>query len=50
MFPILSRCMNTPARINPDVAGFPRVAAWWTFILIDMVWGSTVCVLSHRYK
>lgn len=31
-------------------AGFPHVAAWWTFILIDMVWGATVCVLSHRYK
>ena len=31
-------------------AGFPHIAAWWTVILIDMVWGASVCVLSRRYK
>jgi len=33
-----------------DFAGFPHIAAWWTFIVIDMVWGVTSCVLWCRYK
>ena len=31
-------------------AGFSHIPAWWTFILIDMVWGATSCVLWQRYK
>lgn len=33
-----------------EFAGFPHIAAWWTFVLIDMVWGAYGCVLWHRYK
>lgn len=33
-----------------DFAGFPHVAAWWTFVLIDLVWAGTGCVLWRRYK
>jgi len=33
-----------------DFAGFPHVAAWWTFVLIDIVWAATGCVLWRRYK
>lgn len=31
-------------------AGFPHIAAWWTFVLIDLVWGAYGCVLWCRYK
>src|SRR5579871_4093545 len=33
-----------------DFAGFPHLAAWWYFVLIDMVWGAACCVLWKRYK
>jgi len=33
-----------------DFAGFPHVPAWWYFVMIDMVWGASSCVLWKRYK
>lgn len=33
-----------------DFAGLPHIPAWWTFVVIDMVWGATACVLWRRYK
>jgi hypothetical protein len=33
-----------------DFAGFPHIPAWWTFVIIDVVWGATGCVLWRRYK
>lgn len=33
-----------------DFAGFPHIPAWWTFVVIDLVWGATSCVLWCRYK
>ncbi|HEY3859883.1 MAG TPA: hypothetical protein VGM47_09795 [Gammaproteobacteria bacterium] len=33
-----------------DFAGFPHIPAWWTFVIIDMVWGASSCVLWCRYK
>ena len=33
-----------------DFAGFPHIAAWWTFVVIDLVWGVTSCVLWCRYR
>ena len=33
-----------------EFAGLPHIAAWWTFVLIDIVWGATSCVLWRRYK
>lgn len=33
-----------------DLAGFPMVSAWWGFVLLDLVWGATVCILFRRYK
>jgi hypothetical protein len=33
-----------------DFAGFPHIPAWWTFVIIDLVWGATSCVLWCRYK
>lgn len=31
-------------------AGFPHIAAWWTFVLIDVVWGAVSSLLFRRYK
>ncbi len=33
-----------------DFAGLPHIPAWWTFVVIDMVWGATGCVLWRRYR
>jgi len=33
-----------------DFAGLPHIPAWWTFVVIDIVWGATHCVLRNRYK
>lgn len=33
-----------------DFAGFPHIPAWWTFVVIDIVWGVTSSVLWCRYK
>ena len=33
-----------------DLAGFPHFSAWWTFVVIDMIWGATSCILWRRYK
>jgi len=33
-----------------DFAGFPHIPAWWTFVVIDLVWGASSCVLWCRYK
>lgn len=33
-----------------EFAGLPHIAAWWTFIVIDVVWGATHCILRYRYK
>ena len=33
-----------------DFAGFPHIPAWWTFVVIDLVWGATSCLLWYRYK
>ncbi len=33
-----------------DFAGFPHIPAWWTFVLIDIVWGVSSCLLWWRYK
>jgi hypothetical protein len=33
-----------------DFAGFPHIPAWWTFVIIDLVWGATSCLLWYRYK
>ena len=33
-----------------DFAGFPHIAAWWTFVVIDMVWAGAGVVLWRRYK
>ena len=33
-----------------DLAGFPHFSAWWTFVVIDMIWGPTSCILWRRYK
>lgn len=33
-----------------DFAGLPHIPAWWTFVLIDMVWGASSCVMWCRYK
>jgi hypothetical protein len=33
-----------------DFAGFPHIPAWWTFVLIDLVWGASSCLLWYRYK
>ena len=33
-----------------EFAGFPHVPLWWTFVVIDLVWGATSCVLWCRYK
>jgi hypothetical protein len=33
-----------------DFAGFPHIPAWWTFVVIDLVWGATSCVMWWRYK
>lgn len=31
-------------------AGLPHIEAWWTFVVIDLVWAGTGCVLWRRYK
>ena len=31
-------------------AGFPHVPAWWTFVVIDLVWGAVSCTLFCHYK
>lgn len=33
-----------------EMAGLPRLSAWWTFFCIDVVWGLAVWVLERRYK
>jgi hypothetical protein len=33
-----------------DFAGFPHIPLWWVFVVIDIVWGATSCVLWCRYK
>lgn len=33
-----------------DLAGFPMASAWWGFVILDLVWGVTVCILFRRYK
>ncbi len=33
-----------------EFAGLPHIAAWWTFVLIDVVWAVTGCVLWRRYR
>ena len=33
-----------------DFAGFPPIPAWWTFVVIDLVWGASSCLLWYRYK
>lgn len=33
-----------------EMAGFPRLSAWWTFFCIDMIWGFAVWMLERRYK
>ena len=33
-----------------DFAGLPHIPAWWTFVLMDAVWGAAGCVLWRRYK
>ena len=33
-----------------EFAGLPHIAAWWTFVVIDMVWAFTGCVLWRRYR
>ncbi|HVC37814.1 MAG TPA: hypothetical protein VNF46_05370 [Gammaproteobacteria bacterium] len=33
-----------------DFAGLPHIPAWWTFVVIDIVWGATGCVLWRRYR
>ncbi|MGH8373153.1 MAG: hypothetical protein ACRETO_10520 [Gammaproteobacteria bacterium] len=33
-----------------EMAGFPHLSAWWTFVCIDLVWGLAVCVLQRRYR
>lgn len=33
-----------------DFAGFPHIPAWWTFVVIDLVWGASSCLLWYRYK
>ena len=33
-----------------DFAGFAHVPAWWGFVIMDFVWGASVCVLRLRYR
>ena len=33
-----------------EFAGLPHIAAWWTFVVIDVVWALTGCVLWRRYR
>ena len=33
-----------------DFAAFPHIPAWWTFVVIDIVWGAVSCTLFCRYK
>jgi hypothetical protein len=33
-----------------DFAGLPHIAAWWTFVVINIVWGATSCLLWRRYR
>ena len=33
-----------------DFAGLPHIPAWWTFLVIDVVWGATHCLLRRRYR
>jgi uncharacterized membrane protein len=33
-----------------QLGGFPMVTAWWGFIILDVVWGFTACILFRRYK
>ncbi|HEY4128412.1 MAG TPA: hypothetical protein VGN70_10225 [Gammaproteobacteria bacterium] len=33
-----------------DLAGFPHVPLWWVFMVIDLVWAGSACILWRRYK
>jgi hypothetical protein len=33
-----------------EMAGFPRLSAWWTFFCIDVIWGLAVWILERRYQ
>ena len=33
-----------------DMAGFPHVPLWWVFMVIDLVWAASGCILWRRYK
>lgn len=33
-----------------ELAGFPPLSVWWTFMSIDLIWGFTVCVLQWRRR
>jgi len=33
-----------------DMAGFPHIPLWWVFMVIDLVWAGSACILWRRYK
>jgi len=33
-----------------NLAGFPMVSAAWGFVILDLIWGATACILFRRYK
>lgn len=46
----VTACLTLTYGFLEEFAGLPHIPAWWTFVLIDLVWGATGCVLWRRYR
>ncbi|MGH8320988.1 MAG: hypothetical protein ACRESI_03430 [Gammaproteobacteria bacterium] len=33
-----------------EMAGMPKLSAWWTFMCVDIIWAITVFILKRRYR
>jgi hypothetical protein len=33
-----------------EMAGLPKLSAWWTFMCIDLIWALAVFILKWRYR
>lgn len=33
-----------------EMAGMPKLSAWWTFMCVDLIWAIAVCILKRRYR